>query len=271
MAEYVAVDKEQLEADLGIVADAIRKKGGTSELLPFPNGMKEAVEAIQSGGGAGEFGESYWVENLNGRETCTNLFYGWKSKKVPFFDTSNAESFSQMFQNATIVEVPNYDTSKGTNMFSMFSGCKNLKTIPVLDLSSATRIDQMFIGCSSIERIEVINTRSVTTFSGFVGNCSKLKSVKTLDLSSATNITNIFQNCTLLEDVGIVNGTIKISIKFNNSPNLSTMSIQNIIDGLADLTGQTTQVITWHKEVYAKLTDEQKGQIASKNWTSAST
>ena len=49
MAEYVVIDKEQLESDLTVVANAIREKGGTSEPLAFPNGMKEAVEAIQSG------------------------------------------------------------------------------------------------------------------------------------------------------------------------------------------------------------------------------
>ena len=52
MAEYVVVDKEQLEADITTVADAIREKGGTSEQLPFPNGMADAVRGIQSGGTA---------------------------------------------------------------------------------------------------------------------------------------------------------------------------------------------------------------------------
>ena len=38
MADYVVVDKEQLENDLNIVADAIREKGGTTEKLEFPLG-----------------------------------------------------------------------------------------------------------------------------------------------------------------------------------------------------------------------------------------
>lgn len=50
MADYRVIDAEQLNADLTIVADAIRAKGGTTEQLPFPLGMKSAVEAIQSGG-----------------------------------------------------------------------------------------------------------------------------------------------------------------------------------------------------------------------------
>jgi hypothetical protein len=49
MADYRVVDKEQLEADLTTVADAIREKGGTSESLAFPEGMKNAIEAIETG------------------------------------------------------------------------------------------------------------------------------------------------------------------------------------------------------------------------------
>lgn len=49
MAEYVVVDKEKLDSDLTIVADSIRAKGGTTEELEFPLGMKEAVESIKTG------------------------------------------------------------------------------------------------------------------------------------------------------------------------------------------------------------------------------
>ena len=50
MADYKVIDATQLDADLTIVAEAIRSKGGTTEQLPFPQGMKQAVEAISSGG-----------------------------------------------------------------------------------------------------------------------------------------------------------------------------------------------------------------------------
>lgn len=49
MADYKVVDATQLDADLTIVADAIRSKGGTTEQLSFPQGMKQAVEDIQTG------------------------------------------------------------------------------------------------------------------------------------------------------------------------------------------------------------------------------
>ena len=44
------VDSAQLDADLAIVASAIRTKGGTSAQLAFPAGFVSAIENIPSGG-----------------------------------------------------------------------------------------------------------------------------------------------------------------------------------------------------------------------------
>ena len=49
MAFDKVIDSAVLEADLTSVADAIRKKGGTSETLSFPDGFVSAVEAISGG------------------------------------------------------------------------------------------------------------------------------------------------------------------------------------------------------------------------------
>lgn len=49
MANYIATD-----TDLEAVADAIRDKGGTSADLEFPHGFVDAIDAIQTGGGASE-------------------------------------------------------------------------------------------------------------------------------------------------------------------------------------------------------------------------
>ena len=48
MAEYKVVNSEQLDADLKVVADAIRAKCGETESLAFPNGMKSAIETIKT-------------------------------------------------------------------------------------------------------------------------------------------------------------------------------------------------------------------------------
>lgn len=49
MANYKVVDADQLDADMTVVADSIRAKGGTTEKLAWPDGYKAAVDAIQTG------------------------------------------------------------------------------------------------------------------------------------------------------------------------------------------------------------------------------
>ena len=82
-----------------------------------------------------------------------------------------------------------------------------------------------------------------------------------------SNITNMFGSTTNLKEVRFAKNTIKLSIAFAQSPLLSDDSIQSIIDGLMDLTGQTAQTLTFHADVKAKLTAEQIATITSKNWT----
>ena len=48
MAYDKVVDSAFLEAGLTLVGDSIRAKGGTSAKLEFPNGMKAAVDAIDT-------------------------------------------------------------------------------------------------------------------------------------------------------------------------------------------------------------------------------
>lgn len=50
MPNYQVVDADQLDADITLVADSIRAKGGTSDALSFPVGLINAVNAIQIGG-----------------------------------------------------------------------------------------------------------------------------------------------------------------------------------------------------------------------------
>ena len=90
-----------------------------------------------------------------------------------------------------------------------------------------------------------------------------------LDFSSATNVNNVFGDCVSLKEVRFKINSIKISFQIHYPNNLSDASIQSLIDGLADLTGATSQTLTLHKDVKAKLTEEQISTITNKNWTLA--
>lgn len=92
-----------------------------------------------------------------------------------------------------------------------------------------------------------------------------------LDLSSvnANGYSNMFRSSDALQNVAFKAQSIVDDLSFGGCSMLSDESIQSIIDGLADLTGQTSQTLTFHADVKAKLTEEQIATITSKNWTLA--
>lgn len=98
--------------------------------------------------------------------------------------------------------------------------------------------------------------------------CNDLVSIASLNITGATNIYNMFYSCYALEEIRF-EGTIGLSIGFPHSNNLSTESVQSIIDHLKDLTGATAQTLTFHADVGNKLTQAQKDAISAKNWTLA--
>ncbi|MBR5012284.1 MAG: hypothetical protein IKY12_06965, partial [Clostridia bacterium] len=91
-----------------------------------------------------------------------------------------------------------------------------------------------------------------------------------LDLSSKTDTGSLFGGYNHgIKEVRFVPLTIKCSINFSDDKYLSDETVQSIVDGLADLSGKTTQTVTFHNTVGNKLTDTQKANITAKNWTLA--
>ena len=72
MAFDKVVDSAALDAGMKSVADAIRAKTGTTDLLAWPDGFKAAVEGIQTGGGqAFQFGTVVSADGTNLVVPCT--------------------------------------------------------------------------------------------------------------------------------------------------------------------------------------------------------
>lgn len=98
----------------------------------------------------------------------------------------------------------------------------------------------------------------------------KLKEIRaTIDATHCTSFANGGFSCPSLEEIRFKTGTIFVNPSLDYCPLLSDESIQSVIDGLADLTGQEAQTITFHATVKSKLTEEQISTITSKNWTLA--
>jgi hypothetical protein len=78
-----------------------------------------------------------------------------------------------------------------------------------------------------------------------------------------------FLNCWALENITI-EGEFWRSVSFPHSSKLTTESVDSIINALADLTGADSQTLTVHKDVFDRMSNEQKSFVTSKNWTLAS-
>gem|GEM_PF-3987861 len=114
-------------------------------------------------------------------------------------------SGTSVYPNLTFVDLSNLDTSRTTNMLSMFRGCNSLQSIIFsnkFDTSAVTSMYSMFFNCTALTTLDLsnFNTSAVTSMYCMFGNCSSLT---TLDLSSfntsaVTSMSYMFDGCSTL-------------------------------------------------------------------------
>lgn len=178
-------------------------------------------------------------------------------------------TYTQMlFKDATFPE--NYELTLNlpniTFISSMFQNAKNIVKATIKGNTAGT-----ILNCASSFANTSLVMIDLTEFNMNVGNAVKmigdsraLQEVKgTIDLTECAGMTNFALYCYELKEIRFKANSIKLSISFSNSSKLSAESVQSIIDGLA--TVETAQTLTLHSSIV--LTDEQKAQISSKNWT----
>ena len=228
------------------IADAIRAKTGGTEKLSL-DGMPAAIESIETGGG-------------------DDLWQYVNSLQYTFQDATFPNDYE------LVLNMPNFS---GGFSYAFYKG-KNLKKITVKGNTAQNPVSCAY-GLTNewLEEADFTEfSGGVVKFSSFKGfgyGCPKLKYIRgILDPSAVTaNYDVPFNSATRLEEVRFAQGSLKKDFKLSECPALSTDTLQSIIDGLADLTGQTACTLTLHKTAGAKLTDAQKAAAAAKNWTLA--
>lgn len=239
MANVLVEEKTMTE-----IANAIREKSGKQDKLK-PAEMPQAVRNIKS--------------------DDIKLFNYYIGTYGPGFD------FSDLEVEHLIIELPNY--LGGSTLITpdkINSLTKEITLKLSNEIKSMTRLLYGSLWNWSVEIINIdFNTSKAGSFRqiiNYFGNCKTINGV--LDFSNATDVTGIFNAMNRIVDVRFAKETLKLSISMQ-SAYLSDESIQSIIDGLADLTGQTAQTITFHPDVKNKLTEEQIASVTSKNWNIA--
>lgn len=226
---------------------------------------------------------------------CTSFSF-LDSTKLKYLDTRNWNTSNLtelVFDNAglqgiNIVGIENWDVSKVTTLYRAFR-CVVFSE-PVIDLrnwntESLKILNNSFMIRSNVYlNLEGWNTKNVTEavacFS--TNNLTKLNIVG-WDFSNCTRVTYFLDGHNLTTCVGdytideVIENNIstliglKVSFTIAGGWHYPTMlnraSLRAIINGLADLTGQTAQTLTLGATLTAKLTEEDIAIATNKNWT----
>lgn len=192
---------------------------------------------------------------------------------VSNWDTSNVTNMYASFRFCTslkFLDVSNWDTSNVTGMASMFSWSRgiNVKGLENFDTSNVTTVNQMFVGGLQTVVVDFTNWdfSNVTNASNFADGwvATSLVGGRTIEEVISNDI-KVFKN-------------LKVSVRYLwYTANIDNASIVAIINGLADLTGQTPQTLAFSSMIGTKLDAEQiagmpakdylAGKASAKNWT----
>lgn len=181
---------------------------------------------------------------------------------------------SSIWQRIKRINASCFDTSNVTDMSYIFNRCSSLTTLDVSgwNTSKVTNMNSMFNYCSSLTTLDV---------SGF--DTSKVTDMSYI-FNSSSSLTSIIGEKSL-EDVenGIValKGT-KVNLSIGNASKLRYSSMLALTKGLADLTGQKAQTISFNRAAWNNMINdddtiptsdviaERKATLsaiaASKNW-----
>jgi hypothetical protein len=188
-------------------------------------------DGAAAGGGGG--GDSYY-------DTFWDAYQDNGNRNM-YIDGFIREGWNEVTYN------PKYPIVGGTYGFqSMYSNSR------IVD----TKVETILRGTGSLK----------ATFNG----CGYLKRIHSLVLEvPVTDADNGFNNCNALEEINIScvgNGCIDADLNLSACSKLSSGSVDNIINALKDLRGQTAKTITFHKDMGSKVTPDQKQAIFAKNW-----
>ena len=173
--------------------------------------------------------------------TDKTAYYYAEPEKV-YLNTDSGRMFNSIYyeqeiKNILEIDLSNFDTSKVTNMSSMFGSMSKLTTLNLssFNTSKVADMSNMFYGMSKLTNLNLSNfdTSKVTNMSGMF---SIMPSLTTLDISSfdtskVTDMGFMFSSMSKLTTLNISNfDTSKVTYMrymFNNMSNLTTLDLSN--------------------------------------------
>ena len=178
--------------------------------------------------------ESYFnqqaISNYEGFRSMTYI------KGIPFYDTSKITNMNSMFYHCQkLITIPHLDTSNVTNMYGIFDGCSSLTSIPQLNTSNVTNMEAIFWECNSLTAIPLLDTSKVTNMNNMFYNCSSLVAIPQLDTSNVTDMYQMFYCCYNLKAIPQLNTSkvTRLTSTFQECHSLTSipkLDISNVFD-----------------------------------------
>lgn len=190
-------------------------------------------------------GEDMLQARVDATNSCEYLMYEYDGTNVSFLSKLN--------------------TSKVTNMDSMFSYCKNITSCPDFDTSNVTNMRSMFINCKNLASAPLFDTSNATNMSSMFVYCMKLTTIPAFNVSNVTNLNGTFDYCNNLKSILMYGMKVKFNI--SASTKFEREDLVTILNNLGTVTTATT--LTMGSTNLAKLTDTDKEIATNKGWTLA--
>ena len=140
--------------------------------------------------------------------------------------------FEQKFKNILEIDLSNFDTSKVTNMGSMFVGMRSLTTLNLsnFNTSNVTNMNRMFSDMPNFTTLDLshFDTSQVMDMSGMFSGMSGLTTLdlSNFDTSKVTNMGSMFESMS--------------SLTMLNLSNFNTSNVTNMNRMFSDMSGLTT-------------------------------
>lgn len=219
--------------------------------------------------------------------SCINENGIWEGGE--FVDFSAITSMQEFARNVSLVK--NFDNvswnfAENTGSWSYaFSNCKSLTRLDFTNAkkTKVTNLWNAFANTHILQELKGLDKLDVSGCGDFSGllteaDCEEID-ITSWDFGKASRIPNAFYSCTRLKSfIGnkTIDDVLRDGIKaFTNAKVATTInsnaierpSLRALINGLADLTGQTPLTLTLGATLMAKLTEEDIAVATNKNWT----
>lgn len=209
------------------IADKIREKTGTTELIKpsdFADKIEEVYNAGQNAGGGGDSMDAFWdvYQEYGNRANYAYAFggRGWTDETYkPKYPIATNGAFGYIYSNSLITDTVVPLVFKQHNSTQVFANSK-LQSIPSITVVRNQTFTNWFVGCSDLVEI-------------------------------------------LFTDESVIGNNIDLSV----CKNLSYESLMTVINALEDKTGSSTQfVCTIGTDNLNKLSNEEKAIATGKGW-----